>query len=211
MFVTNILKKKACLTAISLALSSLVITPGHASDYDKNWRQPVNDWSAGNNNGVLYVHGTLTQNTCRLSMDSAYQAINLGNISTADLKKVGDRGRSVEFNIELLDCMQTVSALRNYHTGAETWSTMQPAVKMSFLSPTLYANPNLIQVVGAKGFGLELSSTSGKVLPIGQQTAPRLLNINSNVLTYAITPVRVSSALEPGQFHAVVTFELVYD
>ncbi|WP_392566957.1 fimbrial protein [Utexia brackfieldae] len=176
-----------------------------------NWRQPVNDWEAASNQGVLYIQGSLTQGSCLLSMDSAYQAIDMGNTVTADLKKVGDTGRPVEFSIELLDCLQALTTLTNNRTDTVTWSNQQPGVKIRFLSATSAMNPDIIQVNGAKGLGLQLITAHGQVLSIGENTPPQLLNLNSNKLSYFVRPIRTAAPLVPGAYHAIITFELIYD
>lgn len=198
------------LTFVMLTIGS-VFSASATSFSDANWRQPVNVLGSDGQQGALYVYGTLTESACRLSMDSAYQAVNLGNISTADLQKWGDKGRPVQFDIDLLDCLYHDTDTENFRTGSEIWSTMQPAVKIRFLSPTIKDDSNLIEVLGAKGVALQISDQAGKVLPIGVETASKLLALNNDTLTYYVTPVRTSSNLEAGQYHAVINFELIYD
>jgi len=55
------------------------------------------------NNGVLHVHGALTESACRLEMTSAWQDINLGNIDTAHLAHIGDQGSPIVVQLHLHD------------------------------------------------------------------------------------------------------------
>lgn len=176
-----------------------------------SWRQPVNDLGMDGKLGTLYVHGTLTESACRLSMDSAYQVIDLGNASTAQLQRVGDKGRAVPFNINLLDCVRTDMKMENSHNGTTTWSVMQPAVKVRFIAPTNEHNSSVVQVLGAKGLGLQITAANGETVAIGVATPPELLFLNSDSLLYYVTPVRVATSLEAGQYSAVINFELIYD
>ncbi|RKS85120.1 type 1 fimbria pilin [Orbus hercynius] len=178
---------------------------------DSSWRQPVNDLGLDGKLGTLYVHGTLTESACRLSMDSAYQVIDLGNASTAQLQYVGDKGHAVPFDINLLDCVRSDIKMENFHNGTTTWSVIQPAVKVRFLAPTITNNSTVVQVLGAKGLGLQITTPNGEAVPIGIATPPHLLSLNNNRLMYYVTPIRVATSLEAGQYSAVINFELIYD
>ncbi|MEY1438553.1 fimbrial protein, partial [Providencia manganoxydans] len=69
------------------------------------------------------MSGSLTESPCRLAMTSAYQAVELGNTETAELKAVGDKGRATAFHLELQDCIEVNSALENVQTGQTAWSS----------------------------------------------------------------------------------------
>ncbi|ELY5798949.1 type 1 fimbrial protein, partial [Cronobacter sakazakii] len=54
--------------------------------------------------GTLYVHGALRENTCRLEMDSAWQDVDLGNITRADVNLVGKMTKPIPVTLYLRDC-----------------------------------------------------------------------------------------------------------
>jgi len=47
------------------------------------------NWDVEGANGKIFVYGSLTESACHLSMDSAFQSVDLGNIDTASLKVIG--------------------------------------------------------------------------------------------------------------------------
>lgn len=167
------------------------------------------DYIAGNT-GKIYVHGSLTESACRIEMDSTDQSINLGNIGTADLKNIGDRAPASTFFIKLEDCLLDNSRLVDDKTGLVTWSSSQPIFKIKFNSVQSDLNPNIIQVSGLKGLGLELQDINGDTIDIGSFARPQFLNKPKNTLTYKIVPIK-TGALEPNEYSAIISFELVYE
>lgn len=164
-----------------------------------------------NNHGQLYVYGSLTESPCQLAMDSINQSVDVGNIATADFKKIGELGKPVAFHIELLDCIEAPTALLNKHTDTITWSTDQTGVKVRFVAPSIPLHPQLIELNGIGGIGLQLSDDKGNVLTLGQDSDPRVVGPGQGTLSYFLTPVRTTEALRPGSYRALVSFELVYD
>lgn len=180
---------------------------------DKNSRlyRPVDNWNVDGANGVLHVSGSLTESACRISMDSANQTIELGNTETANLPEIGSKARSIPFHIRLLDCIEMKTSLSNLQTGQTAWSQQQPAVKIRFTAPTTPFMPNLASVTGVQGLGLEISSDQGNILPLNRQSNPLLLTPGDNLLTYYVTPVRISKDIVPGAYTAVISFEMLYE
>ncbi|MDW7590090.1 fimbrial protein, partial [Providencia sp. 2023EL-00965] len=148
---------------------------------------------------------------CRLAMTSAYQAVELGNTETAELKAVGDKGRATAFHLELQDCIEVNSALENVQTGQTAWSSTQPAVKIRFIAPTVPFIPNYIKVNGVQGLGLVLNDTAGHTLPISLDSNPVLLPSGQSTLTYTVTPVRIAQLMQPGAYSALISFEMLYE
>ncbi|MEX9975955.1 fimbrial protein [Providencia rettgeri] len=170
-----------------------------------------NNWNVEGSNGQLYVFGSLTESPCRITMNSLYQSIDMGNIETADLSKVGKTGRPVPFHIELLDCIETSTALQDIKTDRLVWSNEQPGIKMRFLAPTVPFYPQLVKVVGVQGIGLQLSDDAGQVLLLGESSVPRLLSPGQDSLSFFITPIRIADNMQAGAYHALISFELIYD
>ncbi|OTG87570.1 hypothetical protein B9T31_03455 [Acinetobacter sp. ANC 4558] len=191
------------------SFSGILVVLGLCSSVYANEMGGTVNGIAGNI-GQLYVHGSLTESACSIAMESLDQSINLGNIETARLQQIGDRAEPKTFQIKLEDCISENTDITDDQTGLNTWSNSQPGMKIRFLAESDVLNPNVIHVNGAKGLGLEVNDLNGKAINIDQFSRPKLLNIGQNILTYSITPVRTAS-LEPNAFHAIISFELVYE
>lgn len=84
----------------------------------------------------------------------------MGNVETAQLQHIGEKGLAMPFQIELLDCISWPTTLPNERTGQTAWSSSQLAVQIRFVAPSTDDMPNLALVEGAKGFALQLTSLS---------------------------------------------------
>lgn len=191
-----------------------VIVSGMSSalaDNNSRLYRPVDNWNVDGANGVLYVSGSLTESPCRLAMESASQSVNLGNTETADLPKMGSKGRSIPFNITLLDCIEMNSVLENLNTGQTAWSSKQPAAKIRFVAATVPFMPQYARVAGAQGIGLEITTPQGKGISLNNMSVPLLISPGDNVLTYYVTPVRISDELLPDAYSAIISFEMIYE
>lgn len=164
-----------------------------------------------NNHGQIYVFGSLTESPCQISMDSINQSIDMGNIETADFNKVGSSGKPVPFHIELIDCINTPTALLDDRTNSTTWSTDQTGIRARFIAPTVPFYPELVKLNGIEGIGLQLSDSSEKALPLGEYSTPQLIGPGQGTLNYFLTPVRIAEKLQPGTYRALISFELSYD
>ncbi|CAI1543109.1 TPA: fimbrial protein [Serratia fonticola] len=171
----------------------------------------VDNWSVDGANGVLHVHGALTESACRLDMTSAWQEVDLGEVSTGRLRKMGDHGTPVAVRLKLQDCLPGPSRSLDTHTGNRLWSADQPAVTVSFSAPADADNPQLVKVQGAGGLGLRLTDVRGRDVRLGSRGAPLLLTPGQNELTYHITPERTRAPLQAGAYWAQMNFGLSYD
>ncbi len=182
-----------------------------STDDNSRYYRPVDNWNVDGANGVLYVSGSLTESPCRLAMESASQSVDLGNTETASLPKVGSKAHSIPFNITLLDCIEMNTLLKNSNTGDAVWSSKQPAAKIRFIAETVPLMPKYAKVFGAQGLGLEISTSQGDALSLNTKSNPLLLSPGDNVLTYYVTPVRVSDDLSPDAYSAIISFEMLYE
>ncbi|CUZ01975.1 Type-1A pilin [Serratia marcescens] len=173
--------------------------------------QAVDNWEVEGANGVLYVHGSLAVNACRLEMDSARQDIALGEVTTGRLAQLGDRGTSVQFELRLRDCLNSRAASRDERTGALSWAADQPAVRVSFKAPADKDDSHLVRVAGTTGFGLRLLDQYGRDARLGSRGAPLWVKPGTDVLTYTIIPERTLSPLRAGVYQARIDFNLSYD
>ena len=198
----------------SMLLSAGLILSGMSivsADENSRFYRPVDNWNVDGANGVLYVSGSLTESPCRLAMESASQSVDLGNTETASLPNVGAKAQSVPFHITLLDCIEMNTLLKNSNTGDAVWSNKQPAAKIRFIAETVPLMPQYAKVVGAQGLGLEISSSQGDALPLNAKSNPLLISPGDNVLTYYVTPVRISDNLSPDAYSAIISFEMLYE
>ncbi|WP_353052215.1 fimbrial protein [Serratia marcescens] len=173
--------------------------------------QAADNWQVEGAHGVLHVRGELTESACRLEMASANQAVSLGNSSTAQLTRAGERGMPVNAQLQLRDCLRTPSNNRDTRGGNRVWSTQQPAVSVSFIAPADADNPELVKVQGASGLALRITDTQGRDIRLGSRGAPLVLAVGQSALNYTITPERTRAPLQPGAYAAVVGFQLSYD
>jgi type 1 fimbria pilin len=171
----------------------------------------ADNWQVEGANGRLHVRGALTESACRLDMASADQAVNLGQVGTAQLVTPGARGVPVMVHLRLLDCLRSASNNRDTHSGNLLWNAHQPAVAVSFVAPADADNPQLVKVVGASGLALRIKDAQGRDVRLGSRGVPLPLAIGQDTLSYSITPERTRAPLQAGAYSAYVDFRLSYD
>lgn len=171
----------------------------------------ADNWGVEGANGVLRVHGALTESACRLEMASAWQDIALGETGTGRLREVGARGTPVAVQLTLEDCLPGPARNRDNRSGNLLWSTGQPAVSVSFMAPADADNPQLVKVQGAGGLALRVTDVGGGDVRLGSRGAPMLLIPGRNELTYTVTPERTRAPLQAGAYWAQLNFGLSYD
>ncbi|EKM6455976.1 fimbrial protein [Cronobacter dublinensis] len=160
--------------------------------------------------GTLYVHGVMRENTCRLEMDSAWQDVDLGDISRADVSLVGKMAKPVTVTLYLRDCPEIPTRSANITPLTHTRSAQQPGYQARFVAPTDALNPDLIKVTGVSGIGLRLKDSQGKTVKMAQQGDTVLLNPGQDTVTYTLQTERTTAALVPGPYHAVINFSMMY-
>lgn len=161
--------------------------------------------------GLLQVYGALTESTCRLVMNSAWQEVDMGTTATSELKKPGDQGPAVRLEYRLEDCFPSLASNREAWRGNLLWSHEQPSVSISFITPVEVLNPSLIRVSGTRGIALRLTDRYHHYVRLGNEGQPLLLEPGGNTLFYYITPERTSAPLVAGAWHALIHFRINYD
>ncbi|HHR6139490.1 MULTISPECIES: fimbrial protein [Providencia] len=184
---------------------------GAIAAVNSNILKPLDSWQIDGQHGVIYVSGSLTENPCSLAMISSNQSVSLGNISRAELNNSTGSRSPVPFQIELLDCLEVHTELKDIQTGNQIWSSTQPGVKVRFIAVAVPSFTDVISVNGAQGLGLRITNSEGQILPIGKNSKPMLIASGQNILTYYVSTVRTSGALIAGSFSALVAFEMLYD
>ncbi|HEX4502388.1 MAG TPA: fimbrial protein [Scandinavium sp.] len=160
--------------------------------------------------GMLYVHGELQENTCRMAMDSAWQEVDLGSVSRADVNLVGKEAQPVTVKIYLRDCPELANWSTNITPMTTVFSSLQPPYKARFVGVADELNPELIKVVGASGIGLRLRDSQGKTIMLGRTGNAMLLNPGQDQVTFTLQPERTNAAFIPGPYHAVINFSMIY-
>ncbi|EKY3199108.1 type 1 fimbrial protein [Cronobacter turicensis] len=160
--------------------------------------------------GVLYVHGQLQENTCRMDMDSAWQEVDLGSTSRASVNLTGKTGNPVTVKIYLHDCPELSTWSTNITPITTTVSAIQPNYKARFTGVSDDYNPELIKVAGASGVGLRLRDSRGKSVILGRSSDAVLLNPGQNLVTFTLQAERNGAAFVPGPYHSVINFSMMY-
>ncbi|MFT2791378.1 fimbrial protein [Serratia sp. T13T92] len=171
----------------------------------------ADNWNVDGANGVLHVHGALTESACRLEMTSAYQDVWLGETGTARLAQIGAQGTPVAVRLRLQDCLRTPANNRDERNGNRLWSAHQPAVSLSFVAPADADNPQLIAVRGASGVALRMVDQLGRDIRLGSRGAPLMLAVGQDQLDYVVKLERTRAPLQAGAYSAHVDFRLNYD
>lgn len=160
--------------------------------------------------GTLYVHGVLQENTCRMTMDSAWQDVDLGSTSRADVNQTGKAAAPVKVNIYLHDCPELANWSTNITPMTTTLSTLQPPYKARFMAVQDNDNPALIKVTGASGIGLRLRDSRGETVMLSRNSDSILLNPGQNQVTFTLQPERTAAPFVAGPYHALVNFSMIY-
>lgn len=182
-----------------VVLVSLLAMAGHAAAIE-----PLAD------TGMLYVHGELQENTCRLTMDSAWQEVDMGSTAHADVNLLGKASKPMTVTFYLQDCPILGSWSTNITPMTHTVSSMQPPYKARFSAKADDTNPDLIQVVGASGIGLRLRDNQGKTVKFGRSGDAILLNPGQNQVTFTLAPERTAAPFVAGSYHALINFSMIY-
>lgn len=161
--------------------------------------------------GQLEVSGSLHHAPCVLDMSSAYQTVELNNVSRSQLQRPGDSASPVALQLRFLDCRRVAGSLTNERTGRLVWSPYEPVLSVAFLAPADADDPRLIKVQGITGMGLRLTDPLGRDVRLGDHGAPLFLAPGRDTLTWQIQPTRTSAPLTNGAFRATVDFRLTYD
>ena len=161
--------------------------------------------------GLLHVHGTLTESACRLAMESAWQEVDMGNTATGMLKRPGDRGTPVRVAIRLEDCLPAPSSVRDAWSGDLLWSRDMPSSTVSFVAQGERLAPELVSVSGTHGLALRLSDRQHRNVRLNSEGHPLLLDPGGNTLFYYIAPERTAAPLVAGAWQALIHFRLNYD
>lgn len=170
--------KPCTVKALSCLLLALYAAQGHAETQGMS--------------GVLDILGSVVDTPCALDMNSADQAIDLGNVSRSQL-------------------LRPSGSILNEHTGNLVWSAYQPVVSVAFLAAADEDDPRLVKVSGVSGMGLRLTDALGRDVRLGARGEPLFLAHGNDTLNWQVQPRRTAAALSNGAFRATVDFRLMYE
>lgn len=169
-------------------------------------------WAPEGQNGVIMVHGELTENACRLEMASEWQEVDLGVVEVRRLQYLGAHGTPVDMQLHLRDCMRAGGQSTNAQSQTVVWSSFQPAVSVTLSAQTDAEAPELVRVTGgAEGFGLRIRDERGRTVVPGVRQDAHLLMPSQDALTYTIVPERTTAPLKAGAFSSRLDVRLSYD
>lgn len=171
----------------------------------------VDNWNVEGENGVLHVTGALSAAACRLDMQSARQEVAMGTTPLSSLKRVGDRGTPVAFQLYLRDCMMSGGSQQDRRTAGRVWDPKQPVVTLSFSGNSDMQKPELIQLKGTSGVGLRILDDQNRDIRLGSRGMPLFLTPWNAQLTYYAVPERTPAMPIAGPYQAVVDFRLSYE
>lgn len=160
--------------------------------------------------GTLYVYGELQENTCRMTMDSAWQDVDLGSTARADVNLAGKSTKPITVKIYLQDCPEIASWGTNVTPMTTTASMLQPPYSARFVAVSDEYNPELIKVTGASGIGLRLRDSRGKTVKLTRNGDRLLLNPGQDEVVFTLQPERTGSVFVAGPYSAIISFSMIY-
>ncbi|WP_063832178.1 fimbrial protein [Pseudomonas sp. PH1b] len=171
----------------------------------------ADEGSVDDRQALLQVSGALMESACHLDMSSAYQEVWLGELGTASLQRLGDQGTPVAVHLRLSGCLRTQGGSREGPGGSLVWSTIEPVMGLRLTAVADSANPQLVKVSGAGGFGLRVTDQRKRHIRLAGPRHSWFVSPGSDLLTYYVIPERTAEPLVPGHFHASLNFHLSYD
>lgn len=179
----------------TLARSIIAITMAATSAFS---------FAADKGHGKITFKGEIIDAPCSITQDSAYQTIEMDQVSNVSLKN-GGKSRVHPFKIELIGCeLGTLKSATAKFTGA-------PA-----------SNPDLLAIKGsAEGASLALADHNGKLLKLGSESIAQSLADGDNYLLFGaylqgdMKPAEgggdpTGANIVPGSFETVANFTLDY-
>lgn len=157
------------------------------------------------------VTGSLLESACYLDPGSTYQELALGELNTASLGRPGDQGAPIALELKLRGCVRIDGGRQDAQTGSLLWNSVEPLVSLTFRAVVDPDSPDLVNVIGAGGFGLRLTDVQGADVRLGRMAPAWFLTPGDNQIIYYIRPERTTASLRPGHFRASLNVNLNYD
>lgn len=162
--------------------------------------------------GDLHFGGALVAASCRISLDTPEQTIDMGEHNTHEFRSVGDTTAPVTFGIHIQDCL-TTHYINNPYTMTQNTNTEGSLVRIAFFGEGAGAEaPELLGGGGLHGVGLRLMDSEGHLLPLGHDSDPLPLHLKNDTLPLqvALQSTAPQRDIHLGHFHTMATFRLSY-
>ncbi|MBE5253604.1 fimbrial protein [Mixta mediterraneensis] len=146
----------------------------------------------------IRLSGTVVALGCTVNPNDVDKPVQLGEWTTKQLKKAGEKTSPVPFSIHLTGC--TASGVTTAFTGQK-----------DRVNPELLA----LRSVGddyATGIAVQIMDSSGQRIPISNNSTRQVVDENGNVtLNFQASYVTTSNNVRPGTADADTEFTLTYD
>lgn len=150
-------------------------------------------------NGTVDISGTIQENTCTVTTDTADQIVTLGDISSKQFYQVGDVSLPVQFSIGLENCGSAASG-----------------VSITFTGDVDTNNRDLLALTqgggSATGIGVAVLDDHRTLVPINSASHEYTLDPQqaTTMLTFYGEMMSTSNTVTAGTVDATATFSLTY-
>lgn len=151
-------------------------------------------------NGRTTITGTVVSSACTISLEDAWQTVDMGMLPARELNKSG-QGQLQKISLHLRACsLERQSA-----------AEMQSAVRVVFDGP-FRDDPTLFAVGGsARGVALKIRDQQGSVARAGERLPAIPVYGSGQGLDYWLQVVTDGAPLSAGDFYAAIRFSLNYE
>lgn len=198
-----ILRHTLALLIGTAALSATVVHAAH---------QELDPFQVEGLHGDVHFGGAIIAAPCRVSFDSLEQTVSLGEQNTSHFRQVGDMTTPVSFVIRLQDCLRSHRVIDPYTMSHDT-NTEGSLVRITFIGEGADPRaPELLGGAGLGGVGLRLMDSQGRLIPIGQDSAPLPVHFDNDTVPFKVSLQSYAPQrdIQLGRFHAMTTFRLSY-
>ncbi|EGA0673607.1 fimbrial protein [Escherichia coli] len=178
-------------TIMSLAVVSALFSAGAMAALSADGKA---DNSAST--ATLNFTGKVTSSLCQVSTDDITKTIELGEISSAQLKATGGRGPSKSFNVKLVNCDSSVNDV-SYVIRDGNGSSEQGATLSDYLVPSM-------SDLAAKGVGVYIVDNKDAAVQIGSTKHYGVINDESGALSEQTISLGAYLGLQTGVAAAAV-------
>ncbi|MBC3211569.1 fimbrial protein [Serratia fonticola] len=152
--------------------------------------------AANQGGGTVTFKGSIIDAPCSIDAGSVYQTVQLGDISSGQLKN-GGKSTPQYILIKLVGCdVETAKDVTTTFTGAES-----------------EAAPGLLAMRGsARGASIAINDIDGKLLPLTTASKAQKIEDGWTTLRFSahLQGDGASAAITPGEFNSVADFTMAY-
>lgn len=148
--------------------------------------------------GQVKINGSVVAKACDISMNDAYQAIEMADESVNTLKRRG-MGRNNPFSIDLINCSLDVDSGNNNF--------------LQYLDITFDGgnSDNLYKINGStEGLALEVANVSGEKATPGKPMSKIVMDNKNIHLDYNLRLKSISNDIMPGTYSTIIKYKVNY-